>query len=87
MESLGIVCVLRVAKPVELVGSGERLIQGTETTTARQLCYEGSPVEPERLVVFAGKLVRPLHSKSPSILLATWWYCCGLDFSLILCAR
>ena len=56
-------------------------------TTSRQVIYESSTVEPERLLVLAGKLVRPLHSKSPNILLATWWYCCGFDFSLILCAR
>ena len=78
---------LELVDVVNLVAQANKSRRVFTATRARQVNYESSPVEPELLVVFAGKLVRLLYSKSPSILLATWWYCCGFDFSLILCAR
>ena len=86
-HSAWLVGALELVDLVDLVEQASKATRVLTATTSRQVDYESSPVEPERLLVFARKLVRPLHSKSPSILLATWWYCCGFDFSLILCAR
>ena len=56
---------VRVAKPIKLLGSGEHLIQGTQTITVRQFCCNDSPIKPEELLVFA----RACPGESPA---AAW---------------